>query len=152
MADAVITAHTPDGHRHLLLVERKDGHGWAVPGGSIDPGESPVHASARELQEETGLQVEAGLWRETPPRFVPEPRASDEAWAVTAPARADLGQVQALPAVQGADDAAQARWVRADTYTDLVAALAHEHDGVVFPAHIQMLTEMLTPSVGDRRA
>ncbi len=34
------------------------GHWWFTPGGGLDPGESPAQAAARELAEETGLQVD----------------------------------------------------------------------------------------------
>lgn len=30
---------------------------WAVPGGSIEPDETPVQAAIREVKEETGLEV-----------------------------------------------------------------------------------------------
>lgn len=143
MADAVITAHAPDGARYLLMVERGDGHGWAVPGGAIEPGETPVEASARELQEETGLVVAAGLWRAGTPQFVPDPRGSDEAWAVTVANTADLGRVSTLPDVRGADDARRAAWVPADGYPDLVQALRDVYDGQVFPAHVDLLRDAL---------
>src|SRR5690606_3374395 len=50
-ADAVVTC-TFGGGRWLLMVERKDGHGWAIPGGGVDGGETAAQAASRELAEE----------------------------------------------------------------------------------------------------
>lgn len=142
-ADALVLATDPGGHRWALMVERTDGHGWAVPGGMVDPGETPVQAAVRELAEETGLTVPDATWEATPPRYVPDPRASDEAWMVTVLAVADLGRLDPLPAVAGADDAARAEWVRADDYATLAGDLADRFGGAVFAAHAAMLRNVL---------
>lgn len=43
----------------IVLVRRRNApHGWALPGGFIDRGESASTAARREAKEETGLDVE----------------------------------------------------------------------------------------------
>jgi ADP-ribose pyrophosphatase YjhB (NUDIX family) len=42
----------------ILLVKER-GNGWTLPGGWIDPGESPSEAAARETKEESGYEVKA---------------------------------------------------------------------------------------------
>ena len=44
----------------ILLVRRVDNGRWDVPGGYMDPGESVTEACAREVLEETGVQVRVG--------------------------------------------------------------------------------------------
>ena len=44
-------------YKEVLLVKRKDIPVWVLPGGGIEPNESPAQATSREVQEETGYVV-----------------------------------------------------------------------------------------------
>jgi ADP-ribose pyrophosphatase len=151
MADALVT-FTAYGTRYLLMIERGDGYGWAVPGGHVEPGESGLDAAVRELAEETSLTARPAIIRltggpaiirEMPPRYVPDPRSSDEAWAVTVPVHIDLGDRATAPAVLGGDDARRAEWIPAATYDQLRHDLARHFGGRVFAAHVAMLGDFL---------
>ena len=132
------------GTRWLLMVERGDGYGWAVPGGHVEPGEPGAVAALRELREETGLADATPFFaRQLPPRYVPDPRSSDEAWAVTIPLHVNLGIRKELPGVTGGDDARRAEWVPARTYGVFAGTILARHDAPVFPAHVLMLTEFI---------
>lgn len=52
-ASAVVT--DPDGR--ILLVRRTDTGTWALPGGTMEPGETIARCAEREVREETGLHV-----------------------------------------------------------------------------------------------
>jgi 8-oxo-dGTP pyrophosphatase MutT (NUDIX family) len=41
----------------ILLVRHVEGH-WQLPGGAVDPGETPAEATRRECMEEMGVVVE----------------------------------------------------------------------------------------------
>lgn len=41
----------------ILLQERSDNNLWALPGGTMNPGESTAQCVIREVKEETGLDV-----------------------------------------------------------------------------------------------
>lgn len=146
MADALVTV-TLLGTRYLLMIERGDGYGWAVPGGHVEPGESAAQAAFRELAEETRLAealfFDPAMDAELPARYVPDPRSSDEAWAVTVPVHINLGDCDAAPAVLGGDDARRAEWIPADTYDQLRRDLASHFTGRVFAAHVAMLGDFL---------
>lgn len=47
----------------LLLTRRRDDGFWCFPGGAMEAGESVKEACAREVVEETGLQVRIGKLR-----------------------------------------------------------------------------------------
>ncbi len=52
LTSAVVFVHNDRGE---LLLTRVTSRGWDVPGGHLEPGESPGQAALRELAEETGL-------------------------------------------------------------------------------------------------
>jgi 8-oxo-dGTP pyrophosphatase MutT (NUDIX family) len=62
---ALVVVPGEDGRAAVLLTLRASGlrrHGgqWALPGGRLDPGETPEEGALRELEEEIGLTLPAG--------------------------------------------------------------------------------------------
>ena len=51
----IIFNHNKD---EVLLVKRRDVPVWILPGGGVDTNETPEEALLREIQEETGYQVQ----------------------------------------------------------------------------------------------
>lgn len=140
-SDAIVFAEI-NGARHLLLIERGDGHGWAIPGGGLDEGETAWDGCVRELVEETGIVVSVGdIETMLDARVVDDPRAGENAWMVTIPGVIYLRPDDIRPAT-GQDDAIDADWFPARTMADVVAAVA-ERGGKIFPAHVDLITEAL---------
>src|SRR6185436_17401129 len=54
--DVIVEIGTPV--RVVLVQRRHPPHGWAIPGGFVDIGETLAQAARRELLEETALEVE----------------------------------------------------------------------------------------------
>lgn len=44
----------------VLLVKPTYKDGWDIPGGYVEPGETPIEACEREIREELGLEVRVG--------------------------------------------------------------------------------------------
>ena len=152
-SDAIVFATHPEtGVRHLLLIERGDGHGWALPGGGLDAGEVSYEGCVRELAEETGLALDIeDVSRMLPPRVVDDPRAGQHAWMVTFPGVIHLPTgpfptgpfpTGPFPTVTGQDDATDAVWVPAESF-DALDDYLHEIGSGIFAAHVDLLREVL---------
>ncbi|WP_026452811.1 NUDIX hydrolase [Saccharomonospora iraqiensis] len=49
-----------DAHDRVLAIQRQDNGHWEAPGGILEPDEPFEHGVRREVEEETGLNVEVG--------------------------------------------------------------------------------------------
>lgn len=58
LSPAAIGIVLSDDESRVLLVKRRDVPVWVLPGGGIDPGETPEQAVIREVSEETGFQID----------------------------------------------------------------------------------------------
>jgi ADP-ribose pyrophosphatase len=119
----------------VVLVKRKEGGQWAMPGGMVDAGEAVSVAAAREFSEEAGKNVyppeseEFKKWQAVSNSlfhggrpddrivykgYVDDPRNTDNAWMETIVYSFHIASVSdgALFSKLGAgDDAASAAWV-----------------------------------------
>ncbi|WP_369359587.1 NUDIX domain-containing protein [Streptomyces sp. cg2] len=131
---ADVVATTPDGH--VLLIERGwppyQGH-WALPGGHVDPGETSRTAAARELEEETGVQVDASDLRQI--GVFDRPDRDPRGRYITA---AYLAAVPADTPIAAGDDARSARWWPLEDLPPLAfdhADILHATTGLFGRAH-----------------
>ena len=117
-ADLIITP--PGNPRRVVLVRRRNPpHGWALPGGFVDYGESVERAAEREALEETGLRVR--LLRQF--HVYSDPSRDLRGHTVTV---VFLAVAEGDPV--GGDDAAEARFFDAGS---LPGNLAFDHGAVL---------------------
>ena len=102
-ADAVVINAVA---RRILLIQRKDTHQWALPGGFVNPDEQAIDAARREAEEETGARL-VGDARLIYKGVVEDPRNSKESWIETS---AFLFQTLNFFDLQPGDDAEDAGW------------------------------------------
>jgi 8-oxo-dGTP diphosphatase len=122
-ADVIVVRE--DGH---VLLIRRGGEpfegAWALPGGWVDSGETPLEAAVRELAEEARITVDSQSLRKVGVYDAPgrDPRGTfiTTAYKVTVPADTTA---------QAGDDAAATIWLPTDTA--LSVRLAFDHSQIL---------------------
>ncbi|WP_416426262.1 NUDIX domain-containing protein [Pseudomonas sp. App30] len=110
----------PDGK--TLLVRKRNTLAFMQPGGKIEPGEQPVHALARELDEELGVRIDAAQAQYL---------GAFSALAANEPGfevRCELFRVDVAGPVTIAAEIEEAVWVDGDSHAQLkLAPLTRDH-------------------------
>lgn len=98
---------------HVLLIERGDGGGLALPGGFLNKNETFLQGAIRELKEETRLKVPIPVLKGSIKKrqVFDDPYRSTRARIVTEAFHFHLTNDTALPEVRGSDDAKLAFWM-----------------------------------------
>ena len=123
---------------YVLLIRRSDIGAWAIPGGMVDPGETAPQTLARELREETGVDLSAHTPVILSRGYVADWRNTDHAWVCSTVALYDLPTPVTATAC---DDAVDAGWFLFYDLDVLVATLAPI--GGLYAAHRPMLAAAL---------
>jgi len=121
----------------VLIKRRNPPHGWALPGGYQDEGETCEAAATREALEETGLEVtlETLFYVYSDPRRDPRKHTISTVF---------IGSALGEPV--GMDDAEEARVF---SLADLPSALAFDH-GAILRDYIHFVESGQRPSPVDR--
>ncbi len=108
-----------DGGRIVLIERKNEPHGWALPGGFVDAGETLAAAARREAREETGLDVELiELFH-----CYSDPRRDPRKHTIST---VFIGRARGEP--RGGDDAARAEGFRED---DFPAPIVFDHPTIL---------------------
>lgn len=127
--DAVVTQADK-----ILLIKRKNfpGQGlWALPGGFLEPDETPARGTIRELREETRLKVpDPVLWGSIKDTHTfGSVRRSSRGRVISLATHFELNREKPLPKVKGADDAWKAEWVDIENVDSRV--MFEDHAGII---------------------
>ncbi|MDX2969680.1 NUDIX domain-containing protein [Kribbella solani] len=110
----------------VLLVQRADNHRWSLPAGILEPGEQPAVGLAREIQEETAIEVEVDRLlsiESLPPAAYPN---GDQVQFLDLTFRCRPLRQSAEPRVND-DESLDVRWWPLDTIVDLADLTARDH-------------------------
>lgn len=112
--DCVIFSRSSKPEKVLLVKRKKDPYKnyWAIPGGFLEEKEPLEAGAARELKEETGLSIKELHQIQAFGKPDRDPRGRTISIAF-------FGEVNSEEKVQGADDAADARWFSLGEIPDL---------------------------------
>ncbi|WP_224994555.1 NUDIX hydrolase [Cesiribacter sp. SM1] len=127
--DAIVFWLQPNDLQVLLIKRKKDPFGgcWGFPGGFMDMNEPPEVAVTRELEEETGLKLHHTVQIGAFGAVNRDPRHRTVSIAYLSVLKDDPG------AVEGADDAAEARWF---SLHDVPLRLAFDHKEILTQAKV----------------
>jgi len=95
----------------ILLSHWTDGRLWTLPGGGLEPGETPVEGAVREIREETGFDAELGRILGADAHLVPAARrlhGGDDLHAVQIVYEARIVGGELAHEIGGSSD--EARW------------------------------------------
>ena len=144
--DAVVTCND-----HVVLVQRGRAPGrglWALPGGFIEPHETTLQASWRELAEETGLALPPAAQQPVNRRVFDHPARSQRGRTISHAFHFSLDD-PSLPKLRAADDAADARWIAISDLQSLEEQMFDDHFHIL-DTFLGLLPPRLTPTAPCR--
>jgi 8-oxo-dGTP pyrophosphatase MutT (NUDIX family) len=118
---------------HILMGRRRSSGRFTNPGGHLNPGEDPVKGAAREVREETGIDLDPHLFKHLETRIVKKP---DGEKLEVHGFRVDLSQRPSTTMKIDPDEEVQRwQWIKLDSDLDHIADNLHVplKDNVLLP-------------------
>lgn len=112
-----VTAVIQDGQGRILLIHRTDNDRWALPGGTLEIGESLPATLVREVREETGIDVEVvgliGIYSDPKHVIAYDDGEVRQQFAVSVRARPIGGLLR------GSTESSEVKWLEPSTLSEL---------------------------------